>query len=388
MVRTRFAPSPTGFLHLGNIRSALFPWAFARKHGGTFILRVEDTDAERSTPEAVQAIIDSMEWLGLDYDEGPYYQSQRGDRYRAVLDDMLARGLVYRCYMTPEELDALRAEQLARGEKPRYDGRWRPENAAGKTPPGRCRAGISFPQSRRRRGHVGRRRQGTHRDRQRRARRPGRRAPRRHAHVQLLRGRRRSRNAHHARHSRRRSRQQHAAADQHPARARRDAAGLRASAHRADARRREALQAARCARRAAIPRRRLSCRSGRQLSGAARLGAWRRRSVLARTTGRVVRSLGPHAFARTLRSRKAAMAQPRAHQAPRAAGAGPAACTVPDRCKFEVAAGPSPDAVAALLRDRAPTLAEMADAAHYFYATPTRSAKRWPSSSPTPRGPR
>jgi glutamyl-tRNA synthetase len=134
-VRTRFAPSPTGFLHLGNIRSALFPWAYARHRGGTFILRIEDTDAERSTPEATQAIVDAMHWLGLDYDEGPYYQMQRMDRYRAVLDDLLARGLAYRCYTTPEELDELRAEQMARGEKPRYDGRWRPENAQGKTPP-------------------------------------------------------------------------------------------------------------------------------------------------------------------------------------------------------------------------------------------------------------
>jgi glutamyl-tRNA synthetase len=134
-VRTRFAPSPTGFLHLGNIRSALFPWAFARHHGGTFILRIEDTDLERSTPEATQAIVDAMQWLGLDYDEGPYYQMQRMDRYRAALDDLLARGLAYRCYTTPEELDALRAEQMARGEKPRYDGRWRPEIARDKTPP-------------------------------------------------------------------------------------------------------------------------------------------------------------------------------------------------------------------------------------------------------------
>ena len=125
-VRTRFAPSPTGFLHLGNIRSALFPWAFARHHQGTFILRIEDTDQERSTAEAEQAIVDAMAWLGLDYDEGPYYQMQRMDRYRAVLDDMLAKGLAYRCYTTPAELDELRAEQTARGEKPRYDGRWRP----------------------------------------------------------------------------------------------------------------------------------------------------------------------------------------------------------------------------------------------------------------------
>jgi len=134
-VRTRFAPSPTGFLHLGNIRSALFPWAFARHHDGTFILRIEDTDQERSTVEAERAIVDAMAWLGLDYDEGPYYQMQRMDRYRAVLGDMLDKGLAYRCYTTPAELDELRTEQTARGEKPRYDGRWRPENAQRRAPP-------------------------------------------------------------------------------------------------------------------------------------------------------------------------------------------------------------------------------------------------------------
>ena len=132
-VRTRFAPSPTGYLHLGNIRSALYPWAYARKHAGAFILRIEDTDAERSTQEAVQAILDSMAWLGLDYDEGPIYQTQRMDRYRAVVAAMLASGTAYHCYATPNELDALRAAQLARGEKPRYDRRWRPE--PGKTLP-------------------------------------------------------------------------------------------------------------------------------------------------------------------------------------------------------------------------------------------------------------
>ncbi len=135
MIRTRFAPSPTGFLHLGGARTALFAWAYARRHQGTFILRIEDTDVERSTPEAVKAILDAMAWLGLDYDEGPFYQMQRMDRYRAVVADMLARGLAYRCYMQPRELDELRAAQMARGEKPRYDGRWRPENAAGMTPP-------------------------------------------------------------------------------------------------------------------------------------------------------------------------------------------------------------------------------------------------------------
>jgi glutamyl-tRNA synthetase len=135
VIRTRFAPSPTGFIHLGNIRSALFPWAYARRHGGVFILRIEDTDTERSTPEATQAIIDAMDWLGLDYDEGPYYQMQRMDRYREVIAQMLERGLAYRDYMTAEELERLREAQMAHGQKPRYDGRWRPERAAGMTPP-------------------------------------------------------------------------------------------------------------------------------------------------------------------------------------------------------------------------------------------------------------
>jgi glutamyl-tRNA synthetase len=143
-VRTRFAPAPTGFLHLGGARTALFAWAFARHHKGTFILRIEDTDVARSTPAAVQAILDAMAWLGLDYDEGPYYQMQRMDRYRAVIEELLDKGLAYRDYMTPAELEALRAQQMARGEKPRYDGRWRPENAKGKTPPAGVAPVIRF----------------------------------------------------------------------------------------------------------------------------------------------------------------------------------------------------------------------------------------------------
>ena len=126
-VRTRFAPSPTGFIHLGNIRSALYPWAFARSTGGAFILRIEDTDLERSSQAAVDVIIEGMQWLGLDHDEGPFYQMQRMDRYKAVLADMVAAGHVYPCYMSVEELDALRERQMANKEKPRYDGTWRPE---------------------------------------------------------------------------------------------------------------------------------------------------------------------------------------------------------------------------------------------------------------------
>ena len=133
MIRTRFAPSPTGFLHIGGARTALFSWAFARHHGGKFILRIEDTDVARSTPEAVQAIIDGMNWLGLAHDEGPFYQMQRMDRYKEVLNEMLAAGTAYYCYTTPEELECMREEQRAQGLKPRYDGTWRPE--PGKTLP-------------------------------------------------------------------------------------------------------------------------------------------------------------------------------------------------------------------------------------------------------------
>ena len=135
MVRTRFAPSPTGYLHLGGARTALFSWAYARKHGGKFILRIEDTDRERSTEASTQAILDAMEWLGLDYDEGPFYQMKRLDRYREIAERLIRDGKAYYCYASKDELEAMREAQRGRGEKPRYDGRWRPENARGKTPP-------------------------------------------------------------------------------------------------------------------------------------------------------------------------------------------------------------------------------------------------------------
>ena len=131
--RTRFAPSPTGFIHLGNIRSALYPWAFARSTGGDFILRIEDTDVERSSQAAVDVILEGMSWLGLNPDEGPFYQMQRMERYKQVLAELQAAGHVYPCYMSMAELDALREHQMAAKEKPRYDGTWRPE--PGKTLP-------------------------------------------------------------------------------------------------------------------------------------------------------------------------------------------------------------------------------------------------------------
>ncbi|MFZ9196723.1 MAG: glutamate--tRNA ligase [Burkholderiales bacterium] len=145
MVRTRFAPSPTGYLHIGGARTALFCWAYAKQHGGTFILRVEDTDRERSTDASVQAILDGMNWLGLDY-EGPYFQMQRLERYKAAVEQLLRDGHAYHCYATREEIDALREAQRARGDKPRYDGRWRPENAKrlGLTPPAGAQPVIRF----------------------------------------------------------------------------------------------------------------------------------------------------------------------------------------------------------------------------------------------------
>lgn len=125
MVKTRFAPSPTGYLHIGGVRTALYSWLYAKQKGGDFILRIEDTDLERSTQESVDVIMEGMEWLGLSHSEGPYYQTQRFDRYKAVIQQLLDNDLAYYCYATPEELDAMREQQRERGEKPRYDGRYR-----------------------------------------------------------------------------------------------------------------------------------------------------------------------------------------------------------------------------------------------------------------------
>jgi len=146
MIRTRFAPSPTGYLHLGGARTALFSWAFARKHAGKFILRIEDTDLERSTDASVQAILDGMTWLGLDWDEGPFHQMHRLDRYGEVAAQLIREGKAYHCYCSKEDLDAMREAQRARGEKPRYDGRWRPENARalGLMPPQGARPIVRF----------------------------------------------------------------------------------------------------------------------------------------------------------------------------------------------------------------------------------------------------
>ena len=124
-IRTRFAPSPTGYLHVGGVRTALFSWLYARKHGGKFVLRIEDTDLERSTQESVNAILEGMTWLGLEYDEGPFYQTHRFERYNEVIGRLIDKGLAYRCNCSRERLDTLREQQMARKEKPRYDGRCR-----------------------------------------------------------------------------------------------------------------------------------------------------------------------------------------------------------------------------------------------------------------------
>ena len=120
-IRTRFAPSPTGFLHIGGARTALFSWAYARRHGGTFVLRIEDTDLERSTQQSVEAILDSMKWLGIDWDEGPFFQMKRLARYQEVAEQLIASGHAYRDYMPKEDLEILRKKQTEKGEKPRYD---------------------------------------------------------------------------------------------------------------------------------------------------------------------------------------------------------------------------------------------------------------------------
>ena len=140
-VVTRFAPSPTGFLHIGGARTALFNWLFARHHGGRFLLRIEDTDAKRSTPEAVAAIFDGLEWLGLDHDGEALYQSSRRKRHKEVVAELLDRGLAYRCYCSPEELTEMREARMAAGEKTRYDRRWRDSAAA---PPAGIEPAVRF----------------------------------------------------------------------------------------------------------------------------------------------------------------------------------------------------------------------------------------------------
>ena len=133
-VRTRFAPSPTGYLHVGGARTALFSWLYARKHGGKFVLRIEDTDLERSTEESVNAILEGMTWLGLEYEEGPFFQTHRFEQYNQAIDQLLAKGLAYRCNCTRERLDKLREQQMQDKQKPRYDGHCRSASVSADEP--------------------------------------------------------------------------------------------------------------------------------------------------------------------------------------------------------------------------------------------------------------
>ena len=129
-IRTRFAPSPTGFLHIGGARTALFNWLYTRRHGGTFVLRIEDTDQTRSTEESTRAILDAMTWLGLNWDEGPYFQAERVQLHREMVEKLIAEGKAYYCTCTPEELEAKRKKALAEGRKPKYDGTCRDRGLA------------------------------------------------------------------------------------------------------------------------------------------------------------------------------------------------------------------------------------------------------------------
>ena len=162
--RTRFAPSPTGYLHIGGARTALYCWLEARRRGGRFILRIEDTDRERSTQAAIDAILQAMDWLGLDYDEGPVYQTQRLDRYREVAEQMVAAGAAYYAYESKAELEAMREAAMAANEKPRYNGAYREHKCRS---PRRPEPRDPLQEPARRRGGVGGQGQGPHRVQQR-----------------------------------------------------------------------------------------------------------------------------------------------------------------------------------------------------------------------------
>ncbi len=247
MIRTRFAPSPTGYLHVGGARTALFSWAYARKHGGKFVLRIEDTDLERSTEASVNAIIEGMKWLGLDWDEGRFRQMQRLARYREVAEQLLRAGKAYWCYASKEEL-----EQHARAPaRARREAALRRALASGECESGwveaagRRRAGAALSQSGRGGGYLHRPGERADHRRQRRDRRSGDAARRRRAHLQFRRGRGRPGHGHHPCHPRRRSCQQHAAPGEYIPGARRAAAAVRARAHDPRRRRRAPVQAPR-----------------------------------------------------------------------------------------------------------------------------------------------
>jgi glutamyl-tRNA synthetase len=378
-VRTRFAPSPTGFIHLGNIRSALYPWAFARANGGDFILRIEDTDQERSTQAAVDVIIEGMAWLGLDHDEGPFYQMQRMDRYKEVLQQLIAAGHVYPCYMSVEELDALRERQMANKEKPRYDGTWRPEPGKVLPPvPEGVKPVLRFKNPKD--GVVAWDDKVKGRIEIANAElddlviaRPAAPARRGHADLQLLRGGRRHRHGHHPRDPGRRPREQHAAPDQHLPRPGQGAAGLRPPADRAQRAGREDEQAQRRQTRDAVPRRGLPARRHGELPGAPGLEPRRRRDLQPRAVPGVVRPRPPGPQRRAVRRGQAALGQcpaPQGHARRRAGTAGGAAAG-----PRGIAADERLEAICGLFKDRCDTTVALADWAAAFYADVTPSAE-------------
>ncbi len=302
-VVTRFAPSPTGFLHIGGARTALFNWLYAKRFGGQFLLRIEDTDRERSTKAAVDAIIDGLDWLGLKWDGEAISQFERADRHREVAEQLLASGGAYRCYASQDELEAMRAQARLEGKPMRYDGRWRDRDpsagAAGRQagdPPARApgrrddRRGQGAGQ-----GHL--RQQGARRSRAA--------ALGRQSDLYARRRRRRPRHGRHPCHPRRRSSDQRRAADADLRRARLGRACHGAYSADPWAGRRQALQASRRARRRRLSRARLSARRAAQLSRAARLEPGRPRVLLDRGSDRGVRSARDRPFALALRLRQA-----------------------------------------------------------------------------------
>ena len=331
-VVTRFAPSPTGYLHIGGARTALFNWLFARHHGGKYLLRIEDTDRARSTEPAIEAILDGLSWLGLDWDGDVTYQFARAARHAEVAKQMLAAGKAYHCYASPQELDEMRAAQKKAGVPMRYDGRWRdrdPKEAPAGVAPVDPPEGAAERQD----GDPGRR-AGRGHGRERPARRHDPAARRRHADLHAGGRGRRPRHGRHARDPRRRSSQQRlppAADHQGDGLAR---AGL--CPHPADPRRRrrQAQQAARRARRRRLSRHGLPAGGAAQLPAAARLGPWRRRDHLDRAGDRVVRPAGRRPRGLALRHGEAHQPQrplPARDARCRAAAAGAAAHRGEDR---------------------------------------------------------
>ena len=368
-VRTRIAPSPTGFLHLGTARTALYSWAYARHHGGAFVLRIEDTDVARSTQDSVDQILAAMQWLGLDYDEGPIYQMQRLDRYREVAERMLAEGTAYHCYCTPAELEQMKDAQRARGDKALYDGRWRPAPGKQLPPvPEGVAPVLRFcnpPE-----GDV--------------------------TWDDLVKGPISINNreiddliivradgvptynfavvvddwdmAHHACVPRRRAHQQHAVADQHLPRARRAVAAVRPCAGDPGRRRAEALQAARRRQRDGLRRGRLPARGHAQLPGAAGLEPWRRRAVHARAAGGMVRRLAPVEEPGAMGPGQAGLGQCAVPQGQARRRTGAVLVAAQLRRKRGIEADGRLPAICALFKDRCDTTVALADWAAAFYA--------------------